>query len=143
MAKILIVEDHADSREALAIYLRRIGHLVDCAADGREAMIHIVDRPPDLVMLDLNMPEMNGVDVIETVRSYVRLHFLPVVILTASPDGDLARRAKALQVGPVLKKGTASLDEISAAIENTLNDAAHRRTGNRLEKWRNDEISPL
>jgi len=143
MTSIMVVEDHADSREALAILLRRSGYKVTCAEDGRQALGRIVDHAPDLVVMDLNMPDMNGVDLIESLRSYVRLHFLPVVILTAAPDGELARRAKSMQVGGVLTKGKATIQEILGVIEHTLEESVHRRETMHLEKWRNDEISPL
>jgi CheY-like chemotaxis protein len=142
MARILVVEDHADSREALMVYLSRAGHSIDSAANGREAMAHIIDRAPDVVVLDLSMPEMNGADVLAAVRSYVRLHSLPVVILTAWPEGPLAVQAESMHVSAILKKGTATLTEISSAIQTALTNTMHP-SAMRLEKWRSDEISPL
>jgi CheY-like chemotaxis protein len=142
MARILIVEDHADSSEALAIFLKRKGHSIECAANGREALARIVDHPPELIMLDLNLPQMNGADLVDTLRSYVRLHSLPVIVVTASPDGPLATRAKSLQVSAILAKGSTTLDEISATIEATLAESLGR-ADMPLEKWRQDEISPL
>lgn len=142
MAKILVVEDHADSCEAVALFLRRQNHSVECAADGRQAMALIVERTPDLVLLDLNIPEMNGADLVEMLRSYVRLHSVPVVVFTGAPDGPLAVRAKSLQVSAVLKKGSVSLQQIGSTIQSVLADSSTRQS-KPLEKWREDEISPL
>jgi CheY-like chemotaxis protein len=142
MARVLVVEDHADSSEALALFLGREGHTVDCAADGRAAMTYIVERTPDLVLLDLNIPEMNGADLVEMLRSYVRLHSVPVVVFTAAPDGPLAVRAKSLQVSAVLAKGSTSLRDIADTIKTVLTEGPQRKIIP-LEKWRQDEISPL
>jgi CheY-like chemotaxis protein len=142
MSRILVVEDHADSCEALALFLGRQGHNVDCAPDGRTAMAHIVERTPDLIVLDLNIPEMNGADLVEMLRSYVRLHSVPVIVFTGSPDGPLAIRAKSLRVSAVLKKASTSFDQIAKTIHTVLDDSVNRKALP-LEKWRQDQISPL
>lgn len=60
MPFIMIVEDNADACEPLAKYLEKAGHEVKCVPNGREALAHVLTKPPDVVLLDLLMPEMDG-----------------------------------------------------------------------------------
>ena len=117
MSKILIVDDNADEAEILSKYLAHSGHSVVTAANGREALNQVLSREPDVVLLDLVMPEMDGPSFLEVVRSYLRLQSLPVVVLTAFSESPLLQRAQALQVNSILLKGKATSEEIQAALE--------------------------
>jgi CheY-like chemotaxis protein len=117
MACVLIVDDAADALEPLARYLQKKGHAVQVARDGKEALSGILDRKPDVVVLDLMMPEIDGSSLLEVVRSYVRLQSLPVVVLTAAEDGPLIDRARNAKANAILKKSKASLKEIHAAVQ--------------------------
>jgi len=120
MASLLIVDDDADGRDALRAYLTRVGHTVECLPNGKEALMAIIAHPPELVILDLFMPEMDGVNFLEVVRSYLRLQSLPVIILTGLPDSPMLDRARALKVDTILMKGKATLEEIDRAVRNEL-----------------------
>jgi CheY-like chemotaxis protein len=120
MANILIVDDNADSRESLAIYFRTAGHEVTCMPNGREALSIVLAQTPDVIVLDLLMPEMDGPSFLEVIRSYLRIHSLPVVVLTALADSPMISRAQALKVNTVLVKGKATPDEILKAVEEAL-----------------------
>jgi CheY-like chemotaxis protein len=123
--KILIVDDSADDRESLAIIFRSAGHEVYCVPNGREALSLVLARLPDVILLDLLMPEMDGPSFLEVVRSYLRIQSLPVVVLTGLPEGPMIDRARALKVNSILVKGKASPDEILKALE----EARHRYPG--------------
>src|SRR4051812_29334186 len=86
MAKVLVVDDNEDARESFADMLRCAGHEVFCAPNGREALSHVLAQLPDVVLLDLLMPEMDGPSFLEVVRSYLRIQSLPVVVLTGLAD---------------------------------------------------------
>lgn len=120
MAKILIVDDGPDASESLARYLEKSGHEVTCAANGRDALAQVITRPPDVVLLDLLMPEMDGPSFLEVVRSYLRLQSLPVVVLTGLSDSPMIDRARFLKVNSILMKGKATPDEIKAALEEAV-----------------------
>jgi len=97
MKRILIVEDKATSRELLRTVLEQQGYAVDEASDGEEALRKIREQPPDLVLLDLQIPTRNGYDVVREVRQDPRLQAVPVVAVTASAmQGD---REKVLAAG--------------------------------------------
>jgi CheY-like chemotaxis protein len=125
MASIMIVEDNADACEPLAKFLERAGHEVRCLPNGREALAQVLAKVPDVVLLDLLMPEMDGPSFLEVVRSYLRIQSLPVVVWTALVDSPMVERAQALKVNSVLAKGKASFEDIQRAIE----EASHRVPG--------------
>jgi DNA-binding response OmpR family regulator len=81
MAYILVVEDHLDIAEGLQANLEIEGHEVDLARDGRHAVLAIKQREPDLVILDLGLPGLDGFGVLEAVRKAEC--WCPVLILSA------------------------------------------------------------
>lgn len=117
MAKILIVDDEEDARESLAVVFRDAGHTAVCVPNGREALAQVLTDLPDVVLLDLLMPEMDGPTFLEVVRSYLRIQSLPVVILTALGESPMIDRARALKVNAILVKGKATPDDIRKAAE--------------------------
>jgi CheY-like chemotaxis protein len=120
MASILIVDDASDSCEPLARFLEKAGHTVRCVPNGREALAQVILDTPQVVILDLFMPEMDGPSFLEVVRSYLRLQSLPVVVLTALAEGPMAERARALKVNSVLMKGKATFPDIKRAVEEAI-----------------------
>ncbi len=116
MANLLIVDDNEDGRELLCRFLEGKGHQVTCVGNGKEALAAVLARIPDLVILDLFMPEMDGGGFLEIIRSYLRLQSLPVIVLTGLPDSPAVERARNLKVNSILVKGKATLDEIAAAV---------------------------
>ncbi len=120
MAKLLIVDDDEDMRESLAVLFRGAGHEVTCVPNGREALATVLAAPPDVVLLDLLMPEMDGPSFLEVVRSYLRIQSLSVVVLTALSESPMVERARALKVNSVLVKGKATPDDIRKATEEAL-----------------------
>jgi CheY-like chemotaxis protein len=117
MSYLLIVDDDADGRMALCQYLEKSGHKVDCVSNGREALLSVLSRTPDLMILDLFMPEMDGPSLLEILRSYLRLQSLPVIVITGLPDSPLVDRARHLKVNRILVKGKATFEDIQAAVQ--------------------------
>jgi CheY-like chemotaxis protein len=120
MARILMVDDNPDACEALIRYFTAVGHDIKSVPNGKEALVEVINNAPDVVLLDLIMPEMDGPSFLEVVRSYLRLQALPVVVLTGIPDSPMVDRALALKVNAVLVKGKASSEEIQKAIEEAI-----------------------
>ena len=81
--KILVVEDHPDSRDLLAIYLRMQGYTVYTAEDGREGLKFVQLDCPDLIITDLSMPHMDGIELINHVRLIPECRDLPIIVMTA------------------------------------------------------------
>jgi len=96
--RILIVDDSPTMRRMIMNVLRLLdGVIFDEAANGLEALERIALAQPDLLILDLNMPDMNGMDVIRFLRSHARYHELPILVLTTR--GDPESREEALAAG--------------------------------------------
>lgn len=123
MARILIVDDELDSGKTFTAILNKAGHVASHVTNGKEALIEVISSPPDVVLLDLMMPEMDGPSFLEVVRSYLRLQSLPVVVLTALGDSPLVDRVQHLKVNAVLIKGKASPDAIVKALEEAVGRA--------------------
>jgi two-component system cell cycle response regulator DivK len=83
MARILIVDDHAPSLELVRTILQNGGHDVMEARDGAEALPAALRWVPDLVLLDLQMPVMDGFATLEAFRKHPELNHIPIVALTA------------------------------------------------------------
>ena len=82
--EILIVDDEDMIRDVLRLNLVRAGYLVSEAESGEEALEKIQERRPDLIILDLMMPGINGFDVCEKIRENEEMADLPVIILSGS-----------------------------------------------------------
>lgn len=82
MDRILIVDDIPDNIFLLQIFLESEGYQVEVADNGFEALEKIEADPPDLVLLDVMMPEMNGLEVTRRIRQNHSLPFIPVVLVT-------------------------------------------------------------
>jgi CheY-like chemotaxis protein len=95
MSRILIAEDSATQAQQIQFMLEDAGYDVDVAANGVEALAAIGLQTPDLVVTDLEMPEMNGLQLVETIRQ--KHPGLPVVLMTAYGSEEIA--ALALQKG--------------------------------------------
>ena len=120
MPELLVVENDPDTSEMLTKYFEASGYHVRSATNGREALVAIISRPPQVVILDLLMPDMDGAGVVEVIRSYLRLQSLPVVVVTGVPDSPLADRARELGVQRILVKGVAKPQDILRAVEKEI-----------------------
>jgi CheY-like chemotaxis protein len=97
MKRILIADDQASSRELVRTILEHDGHEVIEAADGAEAVAKARETEPDIVLLDLHMPALDGFQAVGQLRSEPRFAATPIVALTASAmHGD---RERALAAG--------------------------------------------
>ncbi|MBD2185966.1 response regulator [Planktothrix sp. FACHB-1355] len=79
MSKVLVVDDLATELEIICRILQEAGISVDRASDGDEAIARIQESPPDLVVLDVVMPRMNGFEVVRELRENPKTKHLPVV----------------------------------------------------------------
>jgi CheY-like chemotaxis protein len=81
--KVLVVDDSEPNRDLLSRRLRRQGHTVETASNGREALEKVAAGDFDVVLLDVMMPEMNGYQVLERLKSDRALRHIPVIMITA------------------------------------------------------------
>ena len=93
---ILVVDDNELNRDLLSRRLRREGHTVVVAEDGRAALDALARQPFDLVLLDIMMPELTGYEVLEILKKDEVLRHVPVVMITAATEDDSIVRCLAL-----------------------------------------------
>jgi len=84
--RILIVEDDPDIAELVARYLDKAGFVTERAASGRDALQTIAVRPPELIVLDLMLPHVDGLEVCRAIRGQEATAGLPIIMLTARAD---------------------------------------------------------
>lgn len=118
--RILLVEDDKFLRRAAEIRLRRAGYVVATADDGEAALTMAGTVAPDVVLLDLIMPRMQGFQVLEALKARGDTRNIPVIIMSnLSQESD---RARALESGATtyLVKSEVSLDALAHVVEETL-----------------------
>jgi CheY-like chemotaxis protein len=102
---VLVVDDVADARDVLARLLRYGGYKSVTAEDGPAALAAVESDAPDLVLLDMMMPGMDGVEVLRRLRGDPRWQDLPVVLFTGIMDGPLIEEADRLGIVDCIIKG--------------------------------------
>ncbi|RAQ48981.1 response regulator [Arthrospira sp. O9.13F] len=123
---ILIVDDTPDNLRVLSATLGDRDYDVQCAINGKLALMAVANQPPDLVLLDIKMPEMDGYQVCEALKSQQKTADIPVIFLSALDD--VIDKVKAFAVGGV--------DYITKPfqVEEVLARVEHQLTIRRLQK---------
>ena len=93
MQKILLVEDDKSLATLLQIILQKDGHLVMTASSGEMALDWISNSKPDLVVLDIGLPDMSGIEVCKKIKDDRKTRRIPVIILTAHIDNQTKMKA--------------------------------------------------
>ena len=113
---VLVVDDEAEIRDVLSALLEKQGYQVTVAANGVEALELVLQEPPALVILDLDLPEMDGAETLGFIRK--QWNAIPVMVHTAYPEGDLMNRAR--KIGPFTVLAKPSPPESILATVRTL-----------------------
>ena len=122
MALILVVDDDSDSRQVTELYLTKAGHQVQAVANGRIALVALRTVVPDVVILDARMPEMDGVEFLRVMQGYLRWQKLPVIVVTAYPQGPHIDELRAMGVKAILTKGQFELAELAICVNLVAQD---------------------
>jgi CheY-like chemotaxis protein len=117
---VLVVDDTPVNRDTLSRHVQREGYVVDTAEHGRQALEKLRAKPFDLVLLDVQMPEMDGPQLLETLRNDVELAHIPVIMVSAADDIDIIVRC--LELGaddylPTLCRPAILRARLSAALD--------------------------
>lgn len=95
MAKrIMTVDDSPSVRQMVSFTLQNAGYEVVESEDGQEALIKLDNGPVDMVITDLNMPNMDGIELIREVRKNPRLRFIPIIMLTSESQESKKQEGK-------------------------------------------------
>jgi DNA-binding response OmpR family regulator len=114
--RILVVEDDLELRRLLSVQLGLAGHEVHVAEDGVRALEAVEREDPELLVLDVMMPRLDGWQVLEALRAQPRYETLPVLMLTARSTQEDAERSYTLGASFVMRKPYDG-EQLLAAIE--------------------------
>jgi PAS domain S-box-containing protein len=117
---VLVVEDDADSRRLLTAILEKNGWIVNEAQNGVSALRSMADVLPELILLDLMMPEMDGFEFIATLKQRPEWQNIPVVVITAKDISDEDRKRLNGRVLGVLSKGSFDQQALIGEVERLL-----------------------
>lgn len=104
MARILCVDDDAELHQLLSLALRQAGHEVHYAFTGEEGYERAVALNPDLLLLDLKLPKLSGVEVVRRLRSHPAARDMPVVVMTAHSRDFAEDELRLLEIAEYLRK---------------------------------------
>ncbi len=117
MTTILAIDDHLDSCAAIAGLLRLEGFDTEIAATGRDGIAWALVHPVDLILVDLHLPDMSGIDVVRTLRSHGIS--TPIVLMTAFPDLDESFDARSIGASGYIE-GLLLFDELLDVVRSAL-----------------------
>ena len=117
MATVLMIDDVPLFRDVVLHALQRAGHQVSCAANGAAAMQALKTLKPDLILLDLAMPEMNGLAFLRQLRSDTALARTPVVVVSALSEAVEVKEAMKIGVQGHLLKSRFSLEQLIVMVQ--------------------------
>lgn len=119
MKKIVVVEDFNTSRQIIKRTLEKLGYEVLEASDGREALKYFDGGKIDLLVSDYNMPNMDGAQLIEYVRSKDEYKYIPILMLSTETNVAKQNRAKEAKITAWIRKPF-EIDEFTRIIEKAL-----------------------
>ena len=118
--KIVIAEDDKFISEMYIAKLSAEGFDVEYAQDGQEAIEKICEIQPDIVLLDILMPKLNGIEVLKRIRADKKVKNTPVIVLTNANEKDHISKAMEMGANDYLIKASFTPDEIVSKIKENL-----------------------
>jgi CheY-like chemotaxis protein len=125
--KVLIVDDNADQGRPLALILRHSGYEAQFVTSGEAALMKVREEPVGLMIVDMMMPGMNGLEVLRHVRDNPQTQNIPVVIYSACSEERQMARARNAGANDYWVKVSMRLDEICRRIEGYFDGGDVRR----------------
>lgn len=117
---VLVVDDDQFLVDVLVEKLQNSGFVTKGVFSGQEALDSINESAPDIILLDLIMPGMNGMEVLQKLKSDAQTKHIPVVILTNLADNEMVERIKVSGGSGYLIKDSQNIDEIVESIKNLI-----------------------
>jgi DNA-binding response OmpR family regulator len=118
--RVILAEDDRVMRQACALTLRRRGVEVVTAVDGEQALAAARSRAPDLLLLDMLMPKLSGLEVLQALRGEDATRGIPVLIMSNSSREQDMEEARRLGIIGYLVKANVSLPELEARVVRVL-----------------------
>ena len=119
MAELLIIDDNVSMLEMLRVHLKAAGHVVRAASDAAEGIRAILAEPPELILSDISMPYLDGLELLRVLRSDSMTKRIPVIFLTGNHDDDTLLKACQLGVDDFLTKPI-QVENLLSSIDKVL-----------------------
>ena len=120
MPTVLVVDDAPICREPIAASLRLAGFKTICAGNGQEALWILQTTQPDMILLDVSMPVMDGITTLRKIRENPALANTPVIMLTAATDQRYMEQAAPLRPADYMLKSHFSLQDLLTRVKRHL-----------------------
>ena len=120
LAKVLIIEDDPLINKMYSEKLARDGFEVEIAPNGLEGLEKMKANPPDLVILDIMMPKMGGIEVIDEMKKDTRLEKIPIIVLSNLSESPDIERAKKRNIKEYLVKSDLDPEDVSKTVKKYL-----------------------
>lgn len=127
--KILVVDDDPDIRQVTQQRLVRQGYEVSLAADAEDGLLRVKEDNPDVILLDLMLPGMNGFDALKEIRSNFKDKWRPVIIISSDVELDSLKECYSLEADHYLTK-PCTMEEVLRGIETVISlIPLHKKVG--------------
>ncbi len=143
MATILIVDDEVNCRRPLAALLKYEGYTITEARDGLEGLQRLGEDGADLVLLDMNMPGVDGVTMLQAIRHRQDWAKLPVLLCTGEHDPEMLRKCAKVGVQEYIFKGDTPFSKMLELIKRHLGEHHVPKRRGRKPKNRPDGSAPV
>jgi len=120
MSKILIVDDDEAIRELYKTALKSIGYQVESAVNGEEALTKTQSFKPDLLLLDVMMPEIHGLHVLDIIKATPEMKDVKIIVFTALSDNEAQKKAEEFGADGYIVKSQMSMAEVINYIQKIL-----------------------
>ena len=121
--RILVVDDDPALLEMYQARMMAEGYIVDTATDGQQALAHATATIPDVMLLDMRMPNVTGLEVLEILKTTKATKDIPVIVLSALGDDALKNQAMARGAADYLTKADTTPAQVVAKIQSVLTGA--------------------
>jgi DNA-binding response OmpR family regulator len=119
LAKLLVIDDDVGLLDLLRVHLKAAGHSVRTASDAADGIRAILADPPELILSDVGMPYLDGMELLNALRSEALTRKIPVIFLTGRYDDDTLLKAQKLGVDDYLTKPI-QVEDLLSSIDKVL-----------------------
>lgn len=148
MNRILVVDDEKSMRQLLGLHLGKEGYEIDFAENGKQAVAQTLEKRPNLILMDLRMPIMDGLEATNAIREHYQPNTLPIIIVSA--DSDRKEHIRALQAGandfvskPYNKTELIARIEINLTINKLSNELSEKNSELQKREARSEQEKKL
>ena len=128
MALVLVVDDSPMIQKVAKAVLTKMGHEVRVAGVVKSALTRIEGEPCDLIVMDLNLPDLRGDDAIEIIRKRMKLE-VPIIVLSGEIKTEVMLRLKTLGISAFVAKSDEFISRLSEEVDKALSTTATRAPG--------------